>query len=276
MAERKSTFKGDLKSERAVNEFLQKYLYSYLVDDGIIDSFNSNTTLDQQHKGIDTIMYIINDETEEAARCINIDEKEAIHYARNNLGDKPLSTFAFEVSYLKDGELKRGWLTNEKYKETHAYFLCWLWIKSDADKYNLVCEDILKIEVLSIPKVKTRDKLIMRAMGSKDVKIFESKADILRKKMKDRGVYRLELEHQLDSLINALDDIPDYNKTHLQFDTDLLIATKYPQWVLTLPEKLYEQPLNIVIKREELINLAKSYWIVTPKGVEVKKSVSKK
>lgn len=276
MAEKKSTFKGDLKSERAVNEFLQKYLYSYLVDEGIIDSFNSNTTLDQQHKGIDTIIYIIKDGADEQVRCINIDEKAAIHYARNNLGDKPLSTFAFEVSYLKDGELKRGWLTNEKYKETHAYFLCWLWIKSDANKYNLVCEDILKIEVLSIPKVKTRDKLIMRAMGSKDVKIFESKADILRKKMKDRGVYRLELEHQLDSLINALDDIPDYNKTHLQFDTDLLIATKYPQWVLTLPEKLYEQPLNIVIKREELINLANSYWIVTSKGVEVKKSVSKK
>ena len=276
MAEKKSTFKGDLKSERAVNEFLQKYLYSYLVDDGIIDSFNSNTTMDQQHKGIDTIMYIINDETEEEARCINIDEKAAIHYARNNLGAEPLSTFAFEVSYLKDGELKRGWLTNEKYKETHAYFLCWLWIKPNANKYNLACEDILKIEVLSIPKVKTRDKLIMRAMGSKEVKTFESKADILRKKMKERGVYRLELEHQLDSLINALDDRPDYNKAHLQFDTDLLVARKYPQWVLTLPEKLYEQPLNIVIKREDLINLANSYWIVTPEGVEVKKSVSKK
>ena len=276
MAERKSTFKDDLKSERAVNEFLQKYLYSYLVDDGIINSFNSNTTLDQQHKGIDTIMYIINDETEEEARCINIDEKAAIHYARNNLGAEPLSTFAFEVSYLKDGELKRGWLTNEKYKETHAYFLCWLWIKPDANKYNLACEDILKIEVLSIPKVKTRDKLIMRAMGNKEVKTFESKADILRKKMKERGVYRLELEHQLDSLINALDDRPDYNKAHLQFDTDLLVARKYPQWVLTLPEKLYEQPLNIVIKREDLINLANSYWIVTPEGVEVKKSVSKK
>lgn len=276
MAEKKSTFKGDLKSERAVNEFLQKYLYSYLVDDGIIDSFNSNTTMDQQHKGIDTIMYIINDETEEEARCINIDEKAAIHYARNNLGAEPLSTFAFEVSYLKDGELKRGWLTNEKYKETHAYFLCWLWIKPDANKYNLGCEDILKIEVLSIPKVKIRDKLIMRAMGNKEVKTFESKADILRKKMKERGVYRLELEHQLDSLINALDDRPDYNKAHLQFDTDLLVARKYPQWVLTLPEKLYEQPLNIVIKREDLINLANSYWIVTPEGVEVKKSVSKK
>ena len=276
MAEKKSTFKGDLKSERAVNEFLQKYLYSYLVDDGIIDSFNSNTTMDQQHKGIDTIMYIINDETEEEARCINIDEKAAIHYARNNLGAEPLSTLAFEVSYLKDGELKRGWLTNEKYKETHAYFLCWLWIKPDANKYNLACEDILKIEVLSIPKVKTRDKLIMRAMGNKEVKTFESKADILRKKMKERGVYRLELEHQLDSLINALDDRPDYNKAHLQFDSDLLVARKYPQWVLTLPEKLYEQPLNIVIKREDLINLANSYWIVTPEGVEVKKSVSKK
>ena len=31
--------------------------------------------MDQQHKGIDTIMYIINDETEEEVRCINIDEK---------------------------------------------------------------------------------------------------------------------------------------------------------------------------------------------------------
>lgn len=276
MEERKSTFKGDLKSERAVNEFLQKYLYSYLVDEGIIDSFNSNTTLDQQHKGIDTIIYIIKDGADEQVRCINIDEKAAVHYARNNLSDEPLTTFAFEVSYMKDGELKRGWLTNEKYKETHAYFLCWLWIKADANKYNLVCEDILKMEVISIPKIKTREKLIMRAMGSKDIKTFEIKADILRKKMKKRGVERLELEHQLDSLINALDDIPDYNKTHLQFDTDLLIATKYPQWVLTLPEKLYEQPLNIVIKREELINLANSYWIVTPKGVEVKKSVSKK
>ena len=275
MVERKSTFKGDLKSERAVNEFLQKYLYSYLVDEGIIDSFNSNTTLDQQHKGIDTIIYIIKDGNDEQVRRINIDEKAAVHYAMNNLSDEPLTTFAFEVSYIKGGELKRGWLTNEKYKETHAYFLCWLWIKSDANKYNLSCEDILKMEVISIPKVKTREKLIMRAMGSKDIKTFEKKSDILRKKMKKRGVNRLELEHQLDPLINALDDIPDFNKMHLKFNENLLIAKNYPQWVLTLPEKLYEQPLNIVVKREDLINLANSYWVVTPEGVEVRKSISK-
>ena len=275
MVERKSTFKGDLKSERAVNEFLQKYLYSYLVDEGIIDSFNSNTTLDQQHKGIDTIIYIIKDGNDEQVRCINIDEKAAVHYARNNLSDEPLTTFAFEVSYIKGGELKRGWLTNEKYKETHAYFLCWLWIESDANKYNLSCEDILKMEVISIPKVKTREKLIMRAMGSKDIKTFEKKSDILREKMKKRGVNRLELEHQLDPLINALDDIPDFNKMHLKFNENLLIAKNYPQWVLTLPEKLYEQPLNIVVKREDLINLANSYWVVTPEGVEVRKSISK-
>lgn len=275
MVERKSTFKGDLKSERAVNEFLQKYLYSYLVYEGIIDSFNSNTTLDQQHKGIDTIIYIIKDGNDEQVRCINIDEKAAVHYAMTNLSDEPLTTFAFEVSYMKGGELKRGWLTNEKYKETHAYFLCWLWIKSDADKYNLSCEDILKMEVISIPKVKTREKLIMRAMGSKDIKTFEKKSDILREKMKKRGVNRLELEHQLDPLINALDDIPDFNKMHLKFNENLLIAKNYPQWVLTLPEKLYEQPLNIVVKREDLINLANSYWVVTPEGVEVRKSISK-
>lgn len=191
------------------------------------------------------------------------------------MSDEPLTTFAFEVSYMKGGELKRGWLTNEKYKETHAYFLCWLWIKSDANKYNLSCEDILKMEVISIPKVKTREKLIMRAMGSKDIKTFEKKSDILRKKMQKRGVNRLELEHQLDPLINALDDIPDFNKMHLKFNENLLIAKNYPQWVLTLPETLYEQPLNIVVKHKDLINLANSYWVVTPEGVEVRKSISK-
>lgn len=231
--------------------------------------------MDQQHKGIDTIIYIIEDGNDEQVRCINIDEKAAVHYARNNLSDEPLTTFAFEVSYMKGGELKRGWLTNEKYKETHAYFLCWLWIKSDANKYNLSCEDILKMEVISIPKVKTREKLIMRAMGSKDIKTFEKKSDILRKKMQKRGVNRLELEHQLDPLINALDDIPDFNKMHLKFNENLLIAKNYPQWVLTLPETLYEQPLNIVVKRKDLINLANSYWVVTPEGVEVRKSISK-
>ena len=274
MVVKRPTFRGDLKSEGAVNEFLQKYLYSYLVADGIIDSFSSDTTLDQQHKGIDTIMYILKDDAEQT-RCINIDEKAAIHYARSNLKDEPLSTFAFEVSYVKDRQLKRGWLTNEKYKDTHAYFLCWLWIKSDANKYNLVCEDILKLEVISIPKVKTRDKLIMRAMGSKDIKTFEIQTDILRRKMKKRGINRLELEHRLDSLINALEDTPDYNKEHLNFDSDLLSVNKYPQWVLTPPDKLYEEPLNIVVKREDLINLANSYWIVTPEGVEVKKSIAK-
>ena len=115
----------------------------------------------------------------------------------------------------------------------------------------------------------------MRAMGSKDIKTFEKKSDILREKMKKRGVNRLELEHQLDPLINALDDIPDFNKMHLKFNSNLLIAKNYPQWVLTLPEKLYEQPLNIVVKREDLINLANSYWVVTPEGVEVRKSISK-
>ncbi len=117
MEERKSTFKGDLKSERAVNEFLQKYLYSYLVDEGIIDSFNSNTTLDQQHKGIDTIIYIIKDGADEQVRCINIDEKAAVHYARNNLSDEPLTTFAFEVSYMKDGELKGAGLQTKNIKK---------------------------------------------------------------------------------------------------------------------------------------------------------------
>ena len=134
MAEKKSTFKGDLKSERAVNEFLQKYLYSRLVDEGIIATFNSDTTDDQQHNGIDTIVYIFNADKTVNQNGINIDEKTALHYAKTNLSHKSLPTFAFEVSYLKDGKLKIGWLTNEKYAGTKVYFLCWLWIKENANR----------------------------------------------------------------------------------------------------------------------------------------------
>ena len=58
------------------------------------------------------------------------------HYTmqKTNLSHKSLPTFAFEVP-IKDGKLKIGWLTNEKYAGTKVYFLCWLWIKENANKY---------------------------------------------------------------------------------------------------------------------------------------------
>lgn len=277
MVERKSTFKGDLKSERAVNEFLQKHLYSRLVDKGIIATFNSETTDDQQHNGIDTIVYIFNADKTVNQNGINIDEKTALHYAKTNLNEKSLPTFAFEVSYLKYGKLKIGWLTNEKYDGTKVYFLCWLWIKANANKYDLNCEDILKIEVMSIHKKTIRDNLISRALGRIDIKSFEENAVVLRKKMRDKGVKRLELERKLEPLINSLADTEEYEgAAQMGIYPEKSNRLSYPQWVLSSSDTLNEAPLNIVVEKEELVDLASSHWVITPNSFIVKKTVSKK
>ena len=276
MTERKSTFKGDLKSERAVNEFLQKYLYSRLVDKGIIATFNSDTTDDQQHNGIDTIVYIFNTDKTVNQNGINIDEKTALHYAKTNLSHKSLPTFAFEVSYLKDGKLKIGWLTNEKYARTKVYFLCWLWIKENANKYALSCDDILKIEVMSIHKKVIRDNLIKRALGRVDIKVFEKSSVILRNKMSNKQVKRLELEQKLEPLINALDEVEEHeNATQMGIHPEKSNRLSYPQWVLSSSDILNEAPLNIVVEKDELVNLASSHWVITPHSFIVKKAVKK-
>lgn len=277
MAVKQSTFSGDLKSERAVNEFLQKYLYSRLVDKGIIATFNSDTTDDQQHNGIDTIVYIFNADKTVNQNGINIDEKTALHYAKTNLKDKSLPTFAFEISYLKDGKLKIGWLTNEKYAGTKVYFLCWLWIKENANKYALSCDDILKIEVMSIHKKVIRDNLIKRALGRVDIKVFEKSSVILRNKMSNKRVKRLELKQKLEPLINALDEVEEHeNAAQMGIYPEKSNRLSYPQWVLSSSDALNEAPLNIVVEKDELVNLASSHWVITPNSFIVKKSVSKK
>ena len=68
------------------------------------------TDLDQQHKGVD-LVYIHNN-TE-----IYIDEKAQLDYV-----NRSLPTFTFELSYLKNNTLKKGWLFDTN-KQTHFYFL---------------------------------------------------------------------------------------------------------------------------------------------------------
>jgi len=58
MAVKQSTFRGDLKSEGAVNEFLQKYFYEWLVKNNIIKSFYHVEDCNAQREGVDTVVEI--------------------------------------------------------------------------------------------------------------------------------------------------------------------------------------------------------------------------
>lgn len=127
----------DEKIEILNNEYLTKNFYNIKVD-----KFIRNTNKRLQILGVDVI-FIMNSEQ------FNCDEKVAAHYI-----NKPLQTFAFELSFIdKNGNVKDGWFL-DKFKLNNSYLLCWL-DESESDnptKYS----QIKKGEILLIYK----DKLI--------------------------------------------------------------------------------------------------------------------
>lgn len=90
----------------------EKILSTYL--DNVYDDINLDVQRvsepDLQYAGVD-LVYENNGEE------IYIDEKAQLDYV-----DKDLPTFTFELSYLKNGKIKRGWLFDNS-KKTNYYFL---------------------------------------------------------------------------------------------------------------------------------------------------------
>lgn len=101
-----SKFNEDLSKEEALGRFLDK-IYPTLFKGYDIQRISN---IDLQHKGIDLILSKEGNE-------YYIDEKAQLDYLNNEL-----PTFAFEISYLKNGNENSGWLF-DKTKDTQRYFL---------------------------------------------------------------------------------------------------------------------------------------------------------
>ncbi|WP_312767679.1 hypothetical protein [Epilithonimonas sp.] len=99
-----STFDQDLKKEYLLGKFL----------DEIYRKLNLNFTRinepELQNRGVDLVI-------EHQDKKFYIDEKAQLDYL-----NRSLPTFAFELSYLKIGQWRKGWLFDEK-KFTDYYFL---------------------------------------------------------------------------------------------------------------------------------------------------------
>ncbi len=106
--ELQSSFKNDLEKEQKLAVFLdvyyKKHLKHYL--------FERIHDLKQQMQGIDLIF----SHNTNGGRFL-IDEKAQLDYINEDL-----PTFAFELVYQKDGEIKKGWLFDTK-KKTEFYAL---------------------------------------------------------------------------------------------------------------------------------------------------------
>ena len=119
-----SNFKSDLEREQKLCILLDRYYRQYLKQ----YSFERVSHMKQQMAGIDLIFT-----RKTCGRTYSIDEKAQLDYLNENL-----PTFAFELSYQKNGILKEGWLFDTS-KKTDFYSLITS-IYADAPKEFTSCK----------------------------------------------------------------------------------------------------------------------------------------
>ena len=260
MANNTSNFRNDFNAEKVINEFLRKYFYQKIVDKNIIKAFRHITDSNLQHEGVDTIIITLRDV------AVHIDEKAALDYAKNDLAETALPTFAFEISYLnRDGVLTEGWLTNSKYRKTEDYLLIWLWVKPDTKMKWLRCEDILQLEIIVLAKKDILDTILYYASGDSCLTRFRQIASKQREFMLAKNLQQVAIEKTISNVDLHLNEYSMENFMSKQIKSPIM------KWYLTDISRKAEQPLNIVVHKKILKELAKSCWIITPNNCIRKK-----
>lgn len=210
----KSEFENDVKGEEVVATFLEKYFYKKLP----LRNYHRNKDMTNQNKGID-LEFI----TKKGHYVV--DEKAAIRYPNG------LKTFAFEISYVKDGVIKEGWFFDDT-KETSHYILIWP-IRKDIPPEKLKIEDIYSAELMLVDRFEFQKYILKKYnLGKED---FLKKAKEIRNKGKIEGP-------------------PNIKESSAKYYYSTQLA---------------EKPINIVFRKEELLQskAVKAYYNVTPNGL---------
>ncbi|MGK0554821.1 hypothetical protein [Macrococcus capreoli] len=225
----KSTFNADLSVEKEVNMYLDTFIYPILSSEFGLE-FTRVYDKDSQHKGVDIVgsHKLFNE-------ILNIDEKTATHYFKNNLNHTGLKTFALELSYLGQNNMFRdGWLFNSKYSETNAYLFNWGWTSPDVQHWrDIKFENIIKIE---------------------SVLVF--KKDLLR---------HLDRKYDFNKATYS-DYINEYQVSNK--NSRFFIKENSGPYILQSSNKYAEAPTNLIFPKEELINISKKH-IIHYKDLEV-------
>jgi hypothetical protein len=107
----KNCFNEDLSVEAKFSNYLDT-LYPTIKGLSKRFTFHRKSDLENQYAGIDLLL-----KKKESGKEHYIDEKAQLHYL-----NKSLATFTFEISYLKNGDWRKGWFYDKK-KLTQTYFL---------------------------------------------------------------------------------------------------------------------------------------------------------
>jgi CRISPR/Cas system-associated exonuclease Cas4 (RecB family) len=174
-----SNFHSDLNQEQILSKYLDNIYKGKNIE------FTRIFDLDMQHKGIDVIMVIQSDK-------YFIDEKAQLHYI-----GKELPTFTFELSYLKNNSIRKGWLF-DKEKLTQYYFLITgIFLKKRISILSKP-DDIKKVKITSV----NRKKLIayLKSIDLSEEKLLNYNNEIRNKNSFGKNTLS-ELNNKTEGLI---------------------------------------------------------------------------
>ena len=109
----------DMSAEAELARFIDEFLYARFPNGDAFKAIIRVCDKEQQLQGIDVIFTALD------GREFVVDEKAQLYYI-----NKDLPTFAFEISFLREGWPTTGWLCNETLK-TDLYLLIWPFATQD-------------------------------------------------------------------------------------------------------------------------------------------------
>lgn len=231
----------DSRSEKLVHEFLKKYLYSSLASKNNIQYIDENNKA-RQLMGID--FYLKQNQI-----IKTYDEKAASHYS-----EKPIPTFAFELSFLNNNQERKGWFVNSNLL-TDYYTI--IWPKSVSKNIETI-NDIENAYTLFIDKAKLKEE-IAKTYRLDDERLWSINEVIrrfIKNKTEEQGCERIffKLDESSYDYITQIKDMKEKSKLDLYFC-----------YTSTLEEK----PVNLIIYRNYFQKIAKYGYYVDTNGYQL-------
>lgn len=234
-----TTKEEDMTAEQELAKYLDKYLYDRLKLKCKTISRITDKTL--QMEGLDVIIEYDNGD------LVNIDEKAQLHYI-----DVCRKTFVFEVDFIgRNNTLHPGWLYNNELK-TDTYMLIWPQetvynsviksIDNNVEQLNKIkgilrnikCDDFVSVECYLIKRDTIKEYLSSNGWNSE--RILEKSAELRHNKKYKR------------TFVSETDDFYFY---------------------FSEPFNYRESPINIVIKKDVLKELAHKRYMVKKDSLQL-------
>ena len=226
----RSNFNNDLKASDELSVYLDKNfypqlsrLYHYYI------SFHRMTEYDIDYKGADILC------TNKDGAIIPFDEKATLDYISN---ERPLSTFAFELGFLRDGYFIEGWLTSRE-KLTKGYVLVWPYGRIDQKAG-------LQVDLAEIMLIRRKTLLSI---------LYED--------------YDFSIDFLRSEAINVVrdNDHSCYYRDNYGRYTGRVSDDRMIKFVHSIQKN--ERPLNIIIKKDVLAKAAREvFWLKTGKRIK--------